>query len=253
MSKTEVEVSPQGVPVARAIPLRGQLKMLADHMTRSHHDYAALHHLSEVDATEFVQFRHRLVTKIQELGGVQVSFTHLIVKIVAQCLREHPLLNSTLVKDRILLLDDVNVGIAVALENGMLIVPVIKHADRKPITEIAREAHDIADRARKNRLTLDDVTGGTFTVTNFGMFAHKSATGAGLWSTPLITVPQSAILGLGNLYQKAAVRNGEIVARTMLPTSLTVDRRVINGIPAAQFMNSFYRLIEEPDRVDWGI
>lgn len=251
--KAEVELSPQGVPVAGSILLKGRLKTLADHMMRSHLGYAAFTHLSEVDATEFEKLWRKLAQKVEDENGVHLSFTHIIIKALAQCLKKYPIINSTLLEDKILLLADINVGVAVAIANDMLIVPVIKHADRKTVLEIAEEGNELMDRARNNRLALDDVSGGTFTLTNFGMFGPRKATGAGVWTTSIIVEPQSAILGLGGLYQKPVARNGEITIRTMLPTSLTIDHRVINGIPALQFMNTFYELIESPETIDIGI
>jgi pyruvate/2-oxoglutarate dehydrogenase complex dihydrolipoamide acyltransferase (E2) component len=241
-----VNLSPQGIGVADTIPLRGQIKMLAEHMSKSHAQYAAFTNMGEVDAAEFQTFRDSLSSQIAEVHETQPSFTHLMIKIIGRCLVEHPSINCTLDGNRILVLSEINIGFAVALPNGMLIVPVVKHVDEKSLQQITEEANVLASKARNRQLTVDDVTGGTFTITNAGMYQHKNATSTGNWSTPLITIPQSAILGLGALYKKPVVRNGEISIRTMLPTSFTIDYRVINGVPAIEFMNTFYRYIEEP-------
>jgi pyruvate dehydrogenase E2 component (dihydrolipoamide acetyltransferase) len=246
-------LSAGGVAIAETIPLRGPVRMLADHMARSHAQYAAFTNMGEVDATGFEAFRARLAAQIDREYGERVSFTHFIIKILAQCLEAHPAINSTLDEDQILILAEINIGFAVALASGMLIVPVVRHADEKSVVQIAEECSALAERARSGRLTLEDVTGGTFTLTNAGMFRHKSATSTGGWSTPIITIPQSAILGLGALYQKPVVRNGEIAIRTMLPTSFTIDHRVINGVPAIEFMNAFYEHIENPEMIELGI
>lgn len=248
-----VNLSPGGVAIAETIPLRGPARMLADHMARSHAQYAAFTNMAEVDATDFEAFRKRQAARIDKEYGERVSFTHFIIRILAQCLEAHPAINSTLDEDRILILSEINIGFAVAIASGMLIVPVVKHADEKSVLEIAARSNDLTERARGGRLTLEDVTGGTFTLTNAGMFRHKSATSTGGWSTPIITIPQSAILGLGALYQKPVVRDGEIAIRTMLPTSFTIDHRVINGVPAIEFMNAFFEYIEKPAKIELGI
>jgi pyruvate dehydrogenase E2 component (dihydrolipoamide acetyltransferase) len=224
----DLRLSPHGIPVAKVIPLRGVIKMLADHMMRSHLGYAAYTVMGEVDLKAFEAFRKELVHKVEEERGVHISFTHLIVKVIAQSI----------------------LGVAVALETGMLVVPVIKAADKKSILEIAERGIELAEKARTNKLGLDDVTGGTFTLSNAGMFGRSSEAG---YSTPIITEPQSAILGLSASYEKPVVRNGEIVISRVLPTSLTIDHRVINGVPAAQFMGTFNSLLENPDQIDLGI
>lgn len=246
----DLRLSPHGIAVAEVIPLRGVHKMLADHMMRSHLGYAAYTIMGEVDLKAFEEYRKELVQKVEADDGVHISFTHLIVKVIAQCIRKHPIMNSTLVEDEILILDEVNIGVAVALPTGMLVVPVIKHADRKSIVEIAEAGIALAEKARTNKLGLEDVTGGTFTLSNAGMFSRSAEAG---YSTPIITEPQSAILGLSASYEKPVVRDGEIVISRVLPTSLTIDHRVINGVPAANFMGDFNSLLEEPGKIDLGI
>ena len=252
-NEKDLGLSPQGIPVAQAIPLKGPLKMLADHMTRSQQMYAPLTITGAADVTEFEAFRRQLVAKVEKEAGVHISFTHLAVKILAQSLRQHPILNSTLTEDKILILAEINVGIAAALESGFLIVPVIKGADRKSIIEIAREGAEITERARQNRLTLQDVTGGTFTLSNAGALGIRRSSGILEWSTPIITVPQSAILATGAISEVPVAREGKVIVRAMLPTSLTVDHRVINGIPAGQFIRTVNSLFEYPERIELGI
>lgn len=248
--KEDLGLSPHGVPIAEVIHLRGVYKMIADHMMRSHLGYAAYTIMGETDLQAFEIFRKELVNRVEDETGVHISFTHLILKVLGQSIRKHPIMNSTLVEDKILILGEVNIGVAVALETGMLVVPVIKSVDSKSIVEIAESGIALAEKARTNKLGLDDVTGGTFTLSNAGMFAER---GRGGFSTPIITEPQSAILGLGASYQKPVVRDGEIVISTVLPTSLTIDHRVINGVPAGQFIGTFSSLLENPDQIDLGI
>jgi len=249
----DLGLSPQGVPVAEVLPLRGVRKMLAEHMLRSHLGYASFTLMGEADVSEFQTFRREVATRVEQEAGVHLSFTHFMVKVLAQSIRQHPIINSTLVEDSILILADINIGVAVAIEGGFLVVPVIKQADRKSILEVAREGGRLADKARNHKLTLEDVTGGTFTLSNAGAFGPRSSEGGGSWSTPIITEPQSAVLALGAIRQAAVVRGGQIVIRAMLPTSLTVDHRVINGVPAGDFIRTVNHLLERPDEVDFGL
>ncbi len=253
MSEKETnELSQQGIRVSEVVPLKGLQKMLADHMAKSHKEYASVPHLSEVDAVDFLAYRFELKNKFIEEEGVSISLTHLLLKVLASCLKEFPIVNSTIEGENVLLLEEVNIGLAVSTINEMLVAPVIKHADNKSIVEIAKESRALAEKARDNRLGLDDLSGGTFTLTNFGMFETNLATSVGLWTIPMIVIPQSAILGFGGLYQKPVVRNDEIAIRTMLPTSFAFDHRIINGIPAVEFMNKFYEFIENPKTIDLG-
>jgi len=246
-------LSPQGVPVAEVVPLSGARKRLAEHMMRSHLGHASFTLMGEVDVTDFEKFRREVAGSVEQEAGTHLSFTHFLVKVLAQSIRQHPIINSSLVDDRILILSDINIGVAVAIEEGFLVVPVIKRADEKSILEVAEESRQLADRARSRSLTLEDVTGGTFTLSNAGAFGPRGSKGGGSWSTPIITEPQSAILAMGAIRDAAVVRDGQIVIRTMLPTSLTVDHRVINGVPAGDFMRTVTHFLEYPAEIDLGL
>lgn len=157
--KENKKLSQQGVPVSNEIPLKGIQKMLADHMAKSHEEYASVPHLSEVDATDFIEFRRELKTKVMEKEGVSVSLTHLLFKVLASCLKQFPIVNSTIEGGNVLLLGEVNIGLAVSTVNEMLVAPVIKNADKKSIVEIAKESRTLAEKARDNRVGLDDLSG----------------------------------------------------------------------------------------------
>jgi pyruvate dehydrogenase E2 component (dihydrolipoamide acetyltransferase) len=246
-------LSPQGVPVAEVIPLRGALKILSEHMTRSQLSYAPFTLMGEADVTESKPFWRDVATSLEESTGAHVSFTYFMVKVLAQSLRQHLMINSTLVGESVLVLADVNIGVAVALKSGFLVVPVIKQADHKSILEVAQEGMQLTDRAHRQELGLDDVTGATFTLSNAGGFGPRSCPGVGSWSTPIISFPQSAILALGAMHEAVVPIAGQIVIRTLLPTSLTVDHRIINGAPAGEFVRTINHLLECPKEIDLGL
>ncbi|MFQ5814847.1 MAG: 2-oxo acid dehydrogenase subunit E2, partial [Anaerolineae bacterium] len=153
----------------------------------------------------------------------------------------HPLLNATLVGDEIHLLKEIHIGVAVALEDGLL-VPVVRDADKKSVQEIAQEARRLAQGAREGTLTVDEVTGSTFSITNLGAYGVDG-------STPVINPPEVAILGVGRIVEKPAIHDGQIVKRAMMSLSLTFDHRIVDGAPAAEFLRTVYEILESPYRL----
>ncbi|UCH69735.1 MAG: 2-oxo acid dehydrogenase subunit E2 [Candidatus Bathyarchaeota archaeon] len=166
----------------------------------------------------------------------QLSYTDLLVKAVASALEEHPIMNSTLEEDQIKIFEDVNVGVAVATEKG-LIVPVIRNADKKDPKEISLALKELVEKARAGKLTQEEMSGGTFTITNLGMF------GVDIF-TPIINPPETAILGVGRVTKKPAVVDREIVAKPVMKMSLSFDHRVVDGVPAAQFLQKIKQTLE---------
>jgi len=233
-------------PIAEAIPLKGWRKMLAERMLSSHLTYAGVTQMREVDATEMVTLRQSLLDRLEKEYGFRLSYTHLLVKAAAQALRQHPIINSSLVEEEIRVLADINIAMAVALDNGQLLTPVIRQADRKSIAGVAQEAITLANQVRSRKFTLDIFKGGTFTVTNAGMYGTD-------FVTPLINAPQSAALGIGRLVAKPVVKDNQIVVRTMMGLSLTYDHRIITGAVAAQFFQTLQEIIEDPKRMELGI
>jgi len=233
-------------PVAEVIPLGGWRKTLAERMLNSHLKYAEVTQMREVDATGLVSLRQSLVSRLEGKYGFRVSYTHLLIKATAQALRQHPIVNSSLVDEEIRIFSNINIAMAVALDNGGLLTPVIRQADRKSIVEIAQEAIKLTQQVRTKRFNLDDLQGGTFTVTNAGMYGTD-------FVTPLINAPQSAALGVGRLVPKPVVRDNQIVIRTIMGLSLTYDHRVLTGAVAAQFFQTLEDIIENPTRIDLGI
>ena len=233
-------------PVAEVIPLSGWRKVLAERMLNSHLAYAEVTQMREVDATGLADLRQSLLGRLEGEHGFRLSYTHLLIKAAAQALRQHPIVNSSLVDEEIRILSDINIAMAVALDNGGLLAPVIRQVDRKSIVEVAREAITLAEQVRAKRFNLDVLQGGTFTITNAGMYGTD-------FVTPLINAPQSAALGIGRLVPKPVVRDNRIVIRTMMGLSLTYDHRILTGATAARFFQTLEGIIEDPRQMDLGI
>ncbi len=219
------------------IPMDGIREIIAERMTMSLQTNASVTLHTEVDATAFVELRGMLNDKLQA-REVNLTYTDLLVKVVANALGEHPRLNATLTDEGIHLLPEINIGVAVALEDG-LVVPVVRNADKERLSEISEQVRDFAERARSNQLTPGELQGGTFTITNLGNFGIDAF-------TPIINPPESAILGVGRILKKPVVHDDEIVVRSMLTLSLTFDHRVVDGAPAAQFLQTVSSYIQDP-------
>lgn len=224
---------PRGLPKpASSAALTGMRKSIADHMRSSLSDTAQLSFFMELDVTE----AQRLRKEASSGADVTLSIAHVLTKACAGALKRYPALNSVMSDGQILTFDDVNVGVAVSLREG-LVVPVVRGADEKTIEQIAAETTDLAERARAGSLGPDEVLGGTFTISVLG-----SVDGF----TPILNAGQSAILGVGKSADKPVVRDGEIVIREMITVSLTVDHQVVDGAVAAGFMRRLQQLVERP-------
>jgi len=168
------------------------------------------------------------------------TYTDLLVLALAKVLSEYPIVNSSIIDNEIKLWEDINIAVAVAVEEG-LIVPVVKNADQKSLVEVSQAVKTLAKKARERTLVAEEVQGGTFTLTNLG------AVGGGYrFETVIINQPESAILGTGGITDRAVVRDGQIVIRPIMTYYFTYDHRVINGAVATQFMASVIRLLENP-------
>jgi pyruvate dehydrogenase E2 component (dihydrolipoamide acetyltransferase) len=229
--------SPEALP-GRLVPLSRKRKVTAERMALSARSVARITLNMEIDASAMIALRSRLLPIYKGGHGVHLSYTDLLVKVVATALLEHPHLNSRWTDQGILLVEPVNVGVAVAVDDG-LVVPVVRNADRKKLMEISTEMGRLLGKARENKLGLEDMTGGTFTITNLGMFGIDSF-------TPIVNPPETAILGVGRIVEKPVGRDGQIVLRPMMTLSLSFDHRVLDGAPAAQFLECVRRLLEEP-------
>ena len=225
--------APENEPAEEIVPMNGMRKAIARNMQNSHMTSPTVTFNLSVDMTELRRCREQL-----KANGVKVSYTDFIVKFVAKALREFPQLNCSVSENRIIYKRYVNMGVAVSLENG-LVVPNIPDADKKSLTEISDELKELAAKAREGKLPLERLQGGTFTVTNLGMYGIESF-------SPIINQPEVAILGVNTIEEKPVVRGGELVIRPMLNLSLTADHRVVDGAYAAQFLQRVKALMENP-------
>lgn len=227
--------------VTDRLPLKGVRAIIADRMGTSVHTTARVTLMSEVDATEFVAMRQRLKARVTEAWGFAPGYNDLLAKIVALALRKFPYMNARLAPDAVELLAHVNLGMAVDTERGLL-VPVIRDADAKSLRQFGAEFRALADRARAGRSLPDDLTGGTFTITNLGMYDIDAF-------TPVINLPEAAILGVGRIQPKwvcSPASPAAPVLRQMLTLSLVFDHRLNDGAPAARFLQYIKQVIEEP-------
>ncbi|MGB6679697.1 MAG: dihydrolipoamide acetyltransferase family protein [Candidatus Bathyarchaeia archaeon] len=220
------------------IPLEGAKKIIAHRMAKSAHTTARVLYTIDVDMNEVLKLRKSLFKEFQEKANVHLSLTDVIAKAVSKALEQNKILNSILLEDGIHLIEEINLGIAVALENNLL-VPVVQSANKKSLLEIAIELNRLIERARKGELTAEDTSNGTFTITNPGMFGVDI-------QMPVINPPESGILGIGNLCEKPVVRNGQVVPTQMMKLNLVFDHRVLDGVPAAKFLQTLKNILENP-------
>lgn len=231
---------PAATPAAigQRIPLRGMRKVIAERMHKSLQGSAQLTITTEVDVTQLIDRRQEVQREFN------ATYTDFIVQACAHALKQHPRMNSTLDGETIRHLEQISVGIAVALDEG-LIVPVVQNTDKKSLREIAQEARGLAEKARAGKLTLEEVSGGTFTVSNLGMFGVDGF-------TPIINAPQIGILGVGRIVEKPAIYRGEVAKRSMMVLSLTFDHRIIDGAPAGAFLQTVADLLAHGNRISLG-
>ena len=222
------------------IPLRGMRGRVAERMFQSWNTIPRVTEVMLVDMNATASFRQAMLAQWEQQYGVRISLNDLITKAVATALRRHPRLNATLVDQEVRLHENVNVGVAVNLDEG-LIVPVIADADCKDLGQIARESRELAEKARAvpMRLSPDEVSNGTFTITNLG------TTGIDLF-TPIINPPQIAILGVGMVQRRPVVVGDALAIRPSVYLCLVFDHRAVDGVPAANFLQELQRLFEKP-------
>lgn len=219
-------------PQESSKPMSAMRKIIASRMSASQETAATVNYNQRVDTTAMKQLREELK------NSAKITYTDILVKILARVLLEFPLLNSSIVGTDIVTRNYVNIGVAVALPDG-LIVPVVKFANKLDLGEISREIKALAEKARNNELESDEITGGTFTITNIGMYGMESF-------TPIINQPEVAILGINTIIDTPMVVDGQVIIKPMMNLSLTADHRVVDGSVAAQFVARLKELIEKP-------
>jgi pyruvate dehydrogenase E2 component (dihydrolipoamide acetyltransferase) len=231
--------SRSGTPPTRqaVVTLAGHRKVIADRLSLSARTAVHVPITMEVDMTASARFK----SELQE-AGTEISFTDLIIKSVAMALTEFPRVNSMLLGEELRTMDEVNIGLAVGLEDDLL-VPVIKNANRLSVAEISANAKSLIERARNHALTTKEMTGGTFTVSNLGMFGDVTL------FAPIINPPETAILGVGRAIPKPVAVDGAITVGSIMTITLVFDHRVIDGTYATKFLQRVKELIESPQNV----
>lgn len=223
-------------------------KLIADHMVMSVQTSPHVTSFIEVDVTNIVKWRDRVKDDFQKREKEKITFTPIFVEAAAQALKDFPGVNASVDGYKVILRKNINIGIAAALPNGNLIVPVIKNADQKNLLGLAKDVNSLANKARTNKLDPDDISGGTFTITNLGTFG--SITGS-----PIINQPQVAILGVGVIKKKPVVletEDGDVIAiRHMMILSLSYDHRVVDGALGGMYLQRMQQLLEsfDPKRI----
>jgi len=222
-----------GDQLMKLTPLR---RTIAQRMAQSKREIPHAYGVIEVDMTEVVRWREAQKDEWRRRNGVNLTYTAFFVRAAAAALRAFSIVNSHWTEEGILLRGRVNIGVGVALEDG-LTVPVIKDADQKNLVGVARELEDLGRRARENTLTLEDVQGGTFTITNPGVFGS-------IWSMPIILPGQAAILATDAIVKRPVVRDDAVAVRSIMHLGLAFDHRVFDGAVADQFLNHIKARLE---------
>ena len=222
------------------IPYTGMRKAIGDSMSKSWMTVPMVTHHVKADVTELLILRTQL-NKSLDAGVFKIGILDLFVKIVARAISDYPIVNATLSNNEIKILKNVNIGIAVAVGKG-LVVPVVKDVTKKTLFAVSNEVRELIDKARNNKLSAGDMSGGTFTISNLGGYGSVD------YFTPIINPPESAILGICRTLEEPVVRNKEIVIRSLAGLSFTFDHRVIDGAPAAEFLAIVLKYLENPAR-----
>ncbi|MFM9106568.1 MAG: 2-oxoglutarate dehydrogenase complex dihydrolipoyllysine-residue succinyltransferase [Chloroflexota bacterium] len=226
-------------PREERIRLSRRQQTIAARLVEAQQTAAMLTTFNEVDMSAVMEIRSRRKDSFKEAYGVGLGFMSFFTKAVVGALKAHPRLNAELEGDVLVLKKHYDIGIAVGLDEGV-VVPVVRDADRKSFAEIERDIADMAGRARENKLTLAELQGGTFSITNGGVYGS-------LMSTPILSYPQTGILGMHAIQQRPVARDGEVVIRPMMYTALSYDHRVVDGKEAVQFLVKLKNLLEDPE------
>ena len=238
-AQTEMVQVVQAAPEVEVIPLRGMRRTIAERMTASYQQIPHISFTSRIDMSKFNEARAELNAHGEKMGSPRIPATALIVKIVAAVLARHPWLNSSFQEEEIHLYRDINIGVAVALETG-LIVPVVRDVAAKGVAQIAAEVKDLSTRARDEQLVPSEVRGGTFTISNLGPFGVEQF-------TAIINSPQAAILAVGAMQPEVvADEDGQAVVRPLMHITLSADHRVVDGAVAAHFIADLKAALESP-------
>jgi 2-oxoglutarate dehydrogenase E2 component (dihydrolipoamide succinyltransferase) len=229
------------MPGVEVVPMDTLISKMAEHMVKSVHTSPHVAAIAECDMSAVDRARKSLGEEFQRREGFKLTYMPFVCEAVVKALQDFPLVNSSIDGTNILVKNFINLGIAVAMDNGGLIVPIIKHADSKNLVGIAREMNDLAKRARIKKLTLDEIQDGTFTITNYGVFGN-------IIGTPIINQPQVAILGTGAVKKRTVVvetsEGDAIVIKPMMYLTLSFDHRLVDGALGGKFIMKVVEYLE---------
>jgi 2-oxoglutarate dehydrogenase E2 component (dihydrolipoamide succinyltransferase) len=226
-------------PREEVVPFSKVRKLIAENMVRAKHTAAHTHCFDEADMSAIVALKREWGPKL-EAQGTKLTYMPFFIKASVLALREFPWVNGEVRGDSMVVKKYYNIGVAVGRDEKGLIVPNLKDCDRKNLVQIAAEVNDIAARARADRLKPDEIAGGTFSITNAGVYGAIN-------SSPVINVPEVAILGVHKIVERAVIRDGQIVARPMMNASIGFDHRVVDGELAVKFLRRVCELLERPE------
>ncbi|MBU4313789.1 MAG: 2-oxo acid dehydrogenase subunit E2 [Actinobacteria bacterium] len=232
---------PASVAIKSSSLLTGIRKVIAERMSYSKSNIPHIVLDAKANTTKLMDLREKLKEKILEKYGIKVTYTDFILKSTAVALRENLEVNSTFSNGDYIIYDDINVGVAVSLEEG-LIVPTIFNCDELEVLDIAKKRVELVGKAREGKLSLEEISNGTFTVTNLGMYGIRSF-------SPIINPPQAAILAVGEIYTEPVVINGKIKPESFINLSIACDHRIIDGTIGAKFLRKIVELIENPAKL----
>jgi 2-oxoglutarate dehydrogenase E2 component (dihydrolipoamide succinyltransferase) len=241
----ELEMAPPvGAPAARSeqrVPMTRLRARIAERMVEAQHTAAMLTTFNEVDLSNVMSLRKRYKESFEKEHGVRLGFMSFFAKAAVEALRRYPAVNASIEGNDIIYHDYVDIGVAVSSERGLM-VPVLRNVEKMSFAQIESGINDYAEKVRDGSIGMDDLTGGTFTITNGGVFGS-------MLSTPILNPPQSGILGMHAIQERPMVVDGEIVVRPMMYLALTYDHRIIDGREAVQFLVSIKQSLEDPGRL----
>ncbi len=227
--------------IEERVPMTRLRRRTAERLLSAQRENALLTTFNEVNMAPVMDLRNRFKTEFEERYGVRLGFMSFFVKAAVEALKKFPVVNAAVDGDDIVYHGFFDIGVAVGSERG-LVVPILRDVARMPFSEVERRIREFGERARDGKLTLDELTGGTFTISNGGVYGS-------LVSTPIINPPQSAILGMHKIQERPVAENGEVVIRPMMYLALSYDHRIIDGREAVQFLDTIRRTLEDPARM----
>ncbi len=244
-SATEIMMAPQFAPASsredKRVPMTSLRKSISKRLVQSQHESAMLTTFNEVNMQSIIDLRQRYKESFEESHGVKLGFMSFFIKAAVEGLKEFPVINASIEGTDIIYHEYFDIGIAVSTQRG-LVVPVIRDADELSFAGIEKTINNYANRAQENKITIEELTGGTFTISNGGVFGS-------MMSTPIINPPQSAILGMHSIQARPIAQNGEVVIAPMMYLALSYDHRIIDGKEAVQFLSTVKNIVEDPNRL----